>query len=169
MPARIVLIGAPGAGKSTVGAGLADLWGCLHIDTDAQVSAQAGMSVADIFTTRGEAAFRALESQACLQAFAAEDAVVSVGGGAVLSEDVSRALAGMVVVWLQASAAQIAARVTLDVPRPLLLGNVRRQLLDLLAARTPVYKSLATITVQTDGKTPAQIVAEIVAASEGRG
>ncbi|NBU30282.1 MAG: shikimate kinase [Actinobacteria bacterium] len=164
MAARVILIGAPGSGKSAVGAELAASLGCTHLDTDHLVETSAGMSVADVFTSGGEADFRQMEAAACLAAFSTDGAVVSVGGGAVMTASVREACAGIPVAWLDATLTEIAERVRLDVPRPLLLGNIRRQLMDMLALRVPVYTDLATITVQTAGKSPAAIARDIATA-----
>jgi len=160
MAARMVLIGAPGSGKSTVGPLLASRWAVPAVDTDAEIEGLAGMPVSEIFTVNGESEFRVLEEQVCLAAFA-DDAVVSVGGGAVMNQRIQAALGDIPTVWLQATVADIAERIKLDVPRPLLMGDTRKQLNELLNARTPVYEALADLTVVTSGKTPSEIADEI--------
>ncbi len=81
-----ILIGPPGAGKTTVGALLADRLGVAYLDTDASVEAVAGKPVADIFVEDGEPAFRKLEHEAVAAALGGHDGVVGLGGGAVLDE-----------------------------------------------------------------------------------
>jgi shikimate kinase len=168
-----VLIGPPGAGKTTVGTLLAGLLGVTFVDTDATVEAVAGKPVSDIFVEDGEPAFRELERAAVATAVTGPpDAagntaghgarIVGLGGGAVLDERTRELLAAHRVVYLETSFTELAKRVGLDRPRPLLIGiNPRAQLKTLLEQRQPVYASLATLTVSTDGREPAQIAAEI--------
>jgi shikimate kinase len=159
----VILIGPPGAGKSTVGALLAQRLSVGFLDTDATVEAVAGKPVSDIFIEDGEQAFRALERSAVAAAIAGRAGVISVGGGAVLDPGTQALLAGQNVVYLETGFAAAARRVGLDVARPLLLGNPRAQLRALLEQRLPVYQRLAWITVVTDSKAPAQIADEIAA------
>ncbi len=156
-----VLIGPPGAGKSTVGALLASLLGVAFRDTDADVEAVAGKSVADIFVQDGEPAFRALERDAVAAALREHTGVLALGGGAVLDPQAQRLLASRYVVYLETGLQALTTRNGLDRPRPLLVGNPRAQLKSLLAARLPVYERLATLTVATDEHEPAEIASEI--------
>jgi shikimate kinase len=158
-----ILIGPPGAGKSTVGALLADRLGVGFTDTDAEVEAVAGKPVSDIFVENGEAAFRELERAAVARALDGRGGgVVAVGGGAVLDPGTQQRLAGHRVVYLQTGFAAAAKRVGMDQARPLLIGNPRTTLRILLEQRLPVYERLATITVPTDDQEPGQIAADIV-------
>lgn len=159
----VILIGPPGAGKSTVGALLAERLSVGFLDTDASVEAVAGKPVSDIFIEDGEQAFRALERRAVAAAVAGHEGVISVGGGAVLDPGTRALLDGRSVVYLETGFAAAARRVGLDVPRPLLLGNPRAQLKALLEQRLPVYQQLAWITVVTDSKAPAEVADEIAA------
>jgi shikimate kinase len=160
--AAAILIGPPGAGKSTVGTLLAERLSVGFLDTDASVEAVAGKPVSEIFLDEGEPAFRELERQAVAAAVAGHDGVISVGGGAVLDVGTRALLAGQSVVYLETGFAAAAKRVGLDVPRPLLLGNPRAQLKALLEQRLPVYRQLAWITVVTDSRDPQDIADEIV-------
>ncbi len=162
-----VLIGPPGAGKSTVGALLAARLKVAFTDTDAEVEATAGKPVSDIFIEDGEPAFRELERAAVARALADSDGVVALGGGAVLDPDTQRLLAGRTVVYLETGFAAAAKRVGLGQARPLLIGNPRATLKALLDARLPVYESLATITVGTDDREAGQIADEIAARLAG--
>lgn len=169
MSPRVVLVGPPGAGKSTVATLLARRWGAAVVDTDAMVEAAAGQAIPDIFVDAGEPAFRRLERAAVQAALSGDAPVVSVGGGAVLDPDTEADLRRLVeagstaVVFLDVQIADAARRVGLNVSRPLLVGNPRAQWLRLMEARRPVYARVATRTVPTDGRT-AQEVADDVAA-----
>ena len=168
-----ILIGPPGAGKSTVGPPLAARLGVGFLDTDDRVEAVAGKPVGDIFIEDGEPAFRALEREAVAWAISAgageghggelRGGVIGLGGGAVLDPGTQRLLAGLPVVYLATGFAALAKRVGLDRPRPLLAVNPRATLRALLEQRLPVYEKLAWLTVSTDDRTPDEIVAEIVA------
>jgi shikimate kinase len=164
-----ILIGPPGAGKSTVGALLAARIGVAFLDTDDSVQAVAGKPVSDIFIEDGEPAFRELERAAVAAAIGTHGGVLGLGGGAVLDEATQTQLAGQTVVYLETGFSELAKRVGLDRPRPLLLGNPRAQLKALLEQRLPVYARLAQITVLTDGRDPAEIAGQIAAHVSGPG
>ena len=132
-----VFVGAPGSGKTTIGRRVAAALGVPFVDSDHLIEARAGMTVSDIFLNEGEAAFRAMEEEVVVQALGEVDGVLSLGGGAVLSEATRSRLAGHRVVWLRVTLADAARRVGMNTARPLLLGNVRAQLGALLEARTP--------------------------------
>jgi shikimate kinase len=152
----------PGSGKTTVGGALAERLGVPLRDTDRDVEATAGKPIPDIFVDDGEPHFRALERAAVAAAVAEHDGVLALGGGAVIDEGTRALLRDQPVVWLQVSAAGGAKRVGLDVPRPVLLGNVRGQLAALVAERSPLYAEVATITVETDSRTPAEVADAII-------
>lgn len=157
-----VLVGPPGSGKSTVAALLAKRLGTKHRDTDTDVEKEAGQPIADIFVDHGEAHFRALERAAIVAALQDEEAVLSIGGGAILDPATRADLAGHNVIFLDVSLGEAAKRVGLGVARPLLLGNVRTQLKNLMDARHPLYVEVAKLTVNTDGRAPEEIAVEIV-------
>lgn len=156
-----VLIGPPGAGKSTVGALLAERLGTEFAETDAMVEAVAGKPVSDIFISDGEPAFREMERAAVAQALAGHSGVVALGGGAPMDPASRDLLAGHRVVYLRTGFTAAVQRVGLDTPRPLLLRNPRARMRELLAQRLPVYEALARITVDTDDREPDEIAAEI--------
>ncbi len=156
-----VLIGPPGAGKTTVGTLLAARLGVGFTDTDADVEASANKAVSDIFVEDGEPAFRELERAAVARALGSGAGVVAIGGGAVLDRGTQARLEGHRVVYLETGFAAAAKRVGLSQARPLLIGNPRATLKILLDQRLPVYERLATITVPTDDREPAEIAAEI--------
>jgi shikimate kinase len=158
---RVILVGAPGSGKSTVGPLVADLLGVAYRDTDADVEASAAMTIAELFVEKGEAHFRDLEAEAVRTAVAEHDGVLSLGGGAVVRDETRRVLSGQRVAYLDVDLAEAARRVGLNTARPLLLGNVRGQLGQLLDQRRPLYEQVATITVSTVGRT-AEEVADLI-------
>lgn len=164
---RVVLIGSMGAGKTTVGAALAERWGVAFRDTDADIVAAQGRPVADIFVTDGEPHFRALEREAVRVALAEHEGVLALGGGAVVDPGTRALLAGHTVVFLQVGLAEAVARVGLGSSRPLLLGGVRSRIKALLDERTPIYGEVATVTVSTDGLEPAEVAAQVEALLEG--
>ncbi len=163
---RVVLVGTMGAGKTTVGRLLAQAWGVRFRDSDQDVEAAEGRSVSDIFVDSGEAAFRALERAAVAKALAEHDGVLALGGGAVLDESTRSLLAGHRVVFLRVGLSDAAQRVGLGVSRPLLLGNVRGRIKQLIDERTPVYESVATHVVDTDGLAVPEVVERVRAAVE---
>lgn len=164
MSPRVILIGPMGAGKTTVAGLLAERWGTAVRDTDADVETAAGRSIAEIFVDSGEADFRALERTAVKLAVAEHDGVLALGGGAVLDESTRELLTDQTVVFLRVGLSAAVKRVGLGSGRPLLLGNVRSRIKTLLDERTPIYESLATHVVETDGRPPAEVADEVVAA-----
>ena len=164
MSPLVVLVGPPGAGKTTVGGLLAERLGVALRDTDADVEESAGATIPDLFVDHGEAYFCTLERQAVAAALTEHEGVLSLGGGAVLDPGTREALRGHRVVFLDVGLAEAVRRVGLGVSRPLLLGNVRAQLKALLDQRRPMYEAVAWRTVDTDGQTPEQIVDDIASA-----
>jgi shikimate kinase len=167
-----ILIGPPGAGKSTVGPLLAARLGVGFADTDDRVEAVAGKPVRDIFIDDGEQAFRALEREAVAWAVSGAGGelpggVIGLGGGAVLDPGTQQLLAGRPVVYLATGFAALAKRVGLDRPRPLLAGNPRAMLRALLEQRLPVYEKLASVTVSTDDRAPDEIADDVAAQITG--
>jgi shikimate kinase len=150
---RVVLVGPMGAGKNTVAGLLAEAWEVAVCDTDQDVEAAEGRTISDIFVDSGEAEFRRLEREAVAAALATHDGVLALGGGAVLDAGTRQQLAGHRVVFLRVGLSDAAQRVGLGVSRPLLLGNVRGRIKQLLDERTPVYESVAGHVVDTDGLT----------------
>ncbi len=160
----LALVGLSGAGKSTVARVLAARLDLPLRDTDALVSAAAGMPVAQIFAERGEAAFRALETAALTVVLADGPAVVATGGGIVLRES-SRTLlhTGAFVVWLDAPDAALLARLHAhDEMRPLLVGDAAARLATLRAARATLYAEVAHLHVATDGLSVAAVADVII-------
>jgi shikimate kinase len=159
-----VLVGAPGSGKTTVGGLVAAALGVPFRDTDADIERLAGKPIQDIFIDDGEPAFRVLEAEAVRVALDGSGGVLALGGGAVTTEAVRKALAAHTVVYLAVDAPGAAARVGLNRDRPLLLGNVRATLRALLEERLPLYEEVATVTVDTTGRTAAEVAEQVLAA-----
>ena len=157
----VVLVGPMGAGKTTVGRLLARRWGVTIRDTDHDVEATAGRSISDLFVESGEAAFRAMEREAVVLALKEHDGVLALGGGAVLDPATRADLADCTVVFLRVGLSDAVKRVGLGSSRPLLLGNVRGRIKALLDERTPIYEEVATLVVDTDGRSAADVAAEI--------
>ncbi len=162
MSPRVILVGVPGAGKSTVGRLLAERLGVAFRDTDEDVAAAEGRSVADIFVDEGEGYFRERERGSVATALREHDGVLALGGGAVLDPGTRALLRSHPTVWLQVGAAAGARRVGLDVPRPVLLGNVRGRLASLLAERGPYYAEVSRVVVDTDGRDPGEVADEVL-------
>ncbi|MBB1484711.1 shikimate kinase [Tessaracoccus sp. MC1865] len=166
----IVLVGAPGAGKSTVGKRLARKLGKTFVDVDQRIEEVEGKPVAEIFADEGEAYFRALEQEATLELLEAYE-VVSLGGGSVMNEAIQQALrdGGHEVIWLKVSIGQATRRVGMNKARPMLLGNVRGRLIELLRERNPVYEALATQIVETDGHGSSEVADDLAAERGAQG
>jgi shikimate kinase len=158
-----VLVGPPGAGKSTVGELIATALGKGFRDTDADIVAAAGKPVSDIFVDDGEDAFRAMERAAVATALSTFDGVLALGGGAVLAPETRALLRGHAVVFLSVELSDAVGRVGLGAGRPLLAINPRATLKMLLEQRRPLYQEVASHTVVTDGRGPDEIAAEVLA------
>ncbi|MFD1831427.1 shikimate kinase [Streptomyces desertarenae] len=150
----VVLVGPPGAGKSTVGSLVARRLGVSLRDTDADIEAAEGRPIPEIFVEDGEPRFRELERQAVRAALTGHDGVVSLGGGAVMDPGTRELLAGLPVVFLDVPLADAVRRVGLDAPRPLLAVNPRQQWRTLMERRRPLYEEVARAVVDTGGRDP---------------
>ena len=156
-----VLVGAPGAGKTTIGRLLARALDVGFRDTDVDIESKSGMSVTDIFVSLGEPAFRHQEQDAVALALQEHDGVLALGGGAILNSQTRLLLKDHFVVWLDVDISHAAQRVGMNTARPLLLGNVRSTLMKLMDDRAPLYQSVAKLRISTGDKVPRIIVDEI--------
>ncbi|MFE9839648.1 shikimate kinase [Streptomyces sp. NPDC005551] len=155
-----------GVGKSTVGALLAERLGCAYRDTDDDIVAGEGRTVADIFVDEGEPAFRAIEKRAVHRALAEHDGVLALGGGAVLDDETRSLLAAHRVVYLSMDVEEAVQRTGLNAARPLLAVNPRRQWRELMEARRHLYTEVARAVVATDGRTPEEVAQAVLDALE---
>ncbi len=161
----VVLVGPPGSGKTTIGNELAARSAVALLDTDAAIVAEQGRSISDIFVDDGEAAFRVFERDAVLAALSSHDGVLSLGGGAVMTADIEQALLDPrhtgTVVFLDVGIADAASRVGFDASRPMLVINPRASWNRLMRERRPTYERVASIHINTAGRSVADIADEI--------
>jgi shikimate kinase len=156
-PERIVLIGLPGAGKSTVGPLLARRLGWRFLDLDPLIEAEAGLTIAQIFEQKGEAEFRRLEAELTGRLASEPDLVLAPGGGWILRNTMPAAM----LVWLRVDPDVASVRVCESGSvRPLLQPDPLVRMKALLAEREPYYTQ-ADIAVDTNGKSPAEIATAI--------
>jgi shikimate kinase len=163
MAPRLVFIGPPGSGKSTIVRLVAERWGTTWRNTDDDIESVAGTSISDIFIDHGEPHFRALEAAAVAAALEEHDGVLALGGGSILDENTRALLEPVQVAFLDVDIADAAKRIGFNRDRPLLLGNPRAQWIRLMQARRPLYEQVASFTVSTDGKSPDEVADEVVA------
>jgi shikimate kinase len=155
----IVLVGFMGAGKTTVGGLLAARLGIPFTDSDLEVERRAGKHVRQIFADDGEPAFRQLEHEVIAELLRGDQKVLALGGGAA-SHDVTRSLlAAVPVVYLRVSYAEAMNRVGGDQGRPML---ARSDVAALHAERGPLYESVATLTIDVDGRSPDHLAQDIL-------
>jgi shikimate kinase len=166
MTPRILLVGMMGAGKTTTGHLLAERLGWAYRDSDADVEAATGLTVPALFARDGEAAFRRAEATVLAEACAhPSPSIVSVAGGAVLSEDNRRLIAASgMVVWLRARPATLAARVGDGIGRPLLGDDPAEAVVRLDAVRAPLYAELADVVLDVDELTALTVADRIITA-----
>ena len=164
MSNQIVLIGPPGAGKSTIGHSLAKKMQLKFVDTDSLIESRLEKKISDIFVDLGEPVFRAEELLVLAEVLKSDYGVISLGGGAPISPQAQDLLrtSGATVIFLDISLGKAAARVGFNRDRPLLLNNPRGQWQTLMEARRPIYESLADKVIDANKMSEKEIIASIV-------
>lgn len=159
---RVVLVGLPGSGKSTIGRRVASALNLPIVDSDVLIEQGEGKACGEVYAELGEEAFRQLEVGYVARALAT-GGVVSLGGGSVVSEEVRALLQRHTVVWIDVSADEGIRRTADDSTRPVLGGEDReRRYRELVVEREPYYREVATFRVRTDERPPQRVVAEIL-------
>ncbi|WP_338776446.1 shikimate kinase [Streptomyces sp. DG1A-41] len=158
----VVLVGPMGVGKSTVGRLLAERLGVSYRDTDDDIVADQGRTIAEIFVDDGESAFRAIEKRAVRRALAEHDGVLALGGGAILDAGTRALLAGQRVAYLSMDVEEAVKRTGLNTARPLLTVNPHERWRQLAEARRHLYEEVATAVVPTDGQTPGGVAQAVL-------
>ena len=160
---KIVLIGPPGAGKSSIGKALAKELNLNFIDSDSEIEKISHKKISEIFIEDGEPAFRLLEVDVVRRVLADFDGVISLGGGAPINPEIQEVLhdANYPVVFIDVSIAQAATRIGFNKDRPLLLVNPRQQWISLMNDRRPIYEKLASQTISSDNQKPHEVAKQI--------
>jgi shikimate kinase len=160
---KIVLIGPPGAGKSSIGKALAKKLNLNFIDSDSEIEKISHKKISEIFIEDGEPAFRLLEVDVVRKVLADFDGVISLGGGAPINKEIQEVLgdADYPVVFIDVSIAQAATRIGFNKDRPLLLVNPRQQWISLMNDRRPIYEKLASQTISSDNQKPHEVAKQI--------
>lgn len=157
-----------GSGKTTVGRLVASRTGRTFIDTDDAIQARTGRTVRELWEEGGEAAYRELESRVVLEGLQGGSGAVLIAapGGAVLDPDVRAALRGpdVVVVWLHTEPSAIARRLRPGDHRPLLGEHPAEVLRQMEHDRASIYAGVADAVIETEGKTPDTVAAEVMTA-----
>ena len=163
-PNSYILIGPPGCGKSTIGKALAKYLGTKFADTDTLIEDEVGMPISQIFIDKGEPWFREIEARIVSNEIENLMGVLSLGGGAPLSEPAQEAIkrSDARIVYLDISLSAAAPRVGFNRDRPLLLNNPRAAWQALMEQRRPIYLSLATQVILVDSLSPKEIVEAII-------
>jgi shikimate kinase len=159
----LVLVGPPGAGKTTVGRVLARRLDLEFVDVDAVIVARIGKSIADMFVQDGEDAFRALERDVVAESLLGTEGVLALGGGSVLAAQTRERLRGHRVVHLTVDVTDGLRRTGMSKARPLLAGvNPRATFRALLDARAPLYAEVATFEVDTVRRSAHQVARTVL-------
>lgn len=169
MSGHLYLTGYRGTGKTSVGSIVAQTIGRVLIDLDRLVEAEAGRSIREIFAAGGERSFRSLERAALVAIADQPAAVISLGGGAILSEPNREWIRSRgFCVWLDAAAGTVAERIAADPTSgsqrpPLTELDLADEVCQVLEQRRPLYRQSSDLRIVTDGKTIEQVAAEVVA------
>jgi shikimate kinase len=159
---KIIFIGPPGSGKSSVGEEVAAILKLSHIDTDQLIEEKSGKRISDIFLDDGEPAFRRMEREIVLEVLQQDNCVISLGGGSVIDSEVADKLrVEPNVIYLEVSISNAAPRVGFNAERPLLVANPRQQWLKLMEDRKPIYEGLGRKRISTDNRKPKEVAREI--------
>ena len=160
---NLIIIGPPGAGKSSVGRQLGKVMQTPFTDTDKIIEERTGKKIAEIFLEDGEPIFRKIEREVVLEEIAKEEGILALGGGSILDAEVDKELSRLKsrVIYLEVSISNAAPRVGFNKDRPLLAVNPRQQWMALMEKRRPIYERLAGHKVSTDNKKPSEVVKEI--------
>jgi shikimate kinase len=163
MTKKIVLIGPPGAGKTSIGKALSKELELAFIDSDTEIERISGKTISEIFVDQGEAVFRKTEVETVTRILAEFEGVVALGGGAPINPEIQKVLLNSEypVIFIDVSISQAANRIGFNKDRPLLMINPRQQWLHLMSERRPIYEKLATITVSSDNSKPAEVAKTI--------
>ena len=161
---RCVLVGMPGAGKSSVGRQLARRLNVAFWDSDAVIEQRIGCTIREFFDREGEAAFRDLEAEVIRELCTGDDCVLATGGGSVLRPENRAVLhANGTVMYLRASPDQLYRRLKNDTKRPLLqVADPLQALKDLYAVRDPLYRETAHFVMETGRPSLAMLVNKIL-------
>ena len=156
---KVVLIGPPGAGKSTIGKALAKEIATEFIDSDSEIERVTGKKISDIFVEEGEAVFRKTEVEVVTALLDGFEGVIALGGGAPINPQVQEAFTGVEYpfIFIDVSISQAANRIGFNKDRPLLLINPRQQWMNLMSERRPIYEKLASQTVNSDSQKPQEV------------
>ncbi|MBT07357.1 MAG: shikimate kinase [Rhodospirillaceae bacterium] len=162
-PTTVALVGLMGAGKSAIGRRLASRLTVPFFDSDAEIEAETGMTIAEMFEQEGEAAFRVVERAAIKRLLSGPTHVLATGGGAFIETETRAELRGRVItVWLRADLEVLFRRVCRKNDRPLLKQkNPKQVLADLVKVRYPLY-ALADITVDSNDRPHEEVVDRII-------
>ena len=160
---KIVLIGPPGAGKSSIGKSLAKELNLNFIDSDSEIEKISHKKISEIFIEDGEPAFRLLEVDVVRKVLSDFEGVISLGGGAPINPEIQEVLgrANYPVIFIDVSIAQAAIRIGFNKDRPLLLVNPRQQWISLMNDRRPIYEKLASQTISSDNQKPHEVAKQI--------
>lgn len=162
---NIVLIGYRGTGKSTVGRIIADRCRMRIVSTDEQIVVRAGKSIPEIVAESGWDAFRDIEAIVVAEVASMDSIIIDAGGGVIIRQkNVDILRKSGIIFWLTAAIPTIAKRIYDDTERPSLTGNKSfiEEIEEVLKVREPLYRSAAHHIIDTEGRTPEDVAADII-------